>query len=104
MQSKLTVLHINTERGFRGGEIQTLHLIKGLNDRGHQNILIAQKNSPLINQAKQSSIEPIEVNMRGEWDLMAAYQLRKLLKRHSPNIIHAHTAHATSLALLRAPG
>jgi L-malate glycosyltransferase len=104
MESKLKVVHINTERGFRGGEIQTLHLIKGLNERGHQNILVAQKSSPLIKQAKQSSIAPIQINMRGEWDFVAAFQLRKLLKQHSPDIIHAHTAHATSLALMAASG
>lgn len=104
MQSKLIVLHINTERGYRGGEIQTLHLIKGLNEHGHQNILIAQKNSPLVAQARQVSLLPIEMNMRGEWDLIAAFQLRKLLQRHSPNIIHAHTAHAASLALLAGTG
>ncbi len=104
MQSKLIVLHINTEHGFRGGEIQTLHLIKGLNGRGYKNIFVVQKNSPLVKQAKQASITPIEINMRGEWDLMAAYQLRKLLRQHPPNIIHAHTAHATSLALLARTG
>lgn len=104
MQSKLKVLHINTERGFRGGEIQTLHLIKGLNARGHQNILVAQKNSPLVKQAEQASISPIEINMRGEWDFVAALQLRKLLKQHSPSILHAHTAHAASLALLARTG
>jgi L-malate glycosyltransferase len=104
MQSKFTVLHINTERGFRGGEIQTLYLIKALHERGHENILVAQKNSPLVAQAKQASLPPIEMNMRGEWDLIAAFQLRKLLQQHSPNIIHAHTAHATSLALLARTG
>jgi glycosyltransferase involved in cell wall biosynthesis len=104
MQPKLTVLHINTERGFRGGEIQTLHLIKGLNERGHQNVLAVQKNSPLIQQAKQASIVPIEINMRGEWDLVAAFQLRKLIKQHRPDILHAHTAHATSLALTARTG
>lgn len=104
MQSKLTVLHINTERGFRGGEIQTLHLIKGLKERGHQNILVAQKNSPIINQANQASILPIEINMRGEWDLIAALQLRKLIKQHSAEIIHAHTAHSASLALMARTG
>ncbi len=104
MQSKLVVLHVNTERGFRGGEIQTLHLIKGLTERGHQNILIAQKSSPLVAQAKQASISPIEMNMRGEWDLLAALKLRKLIQQHSPNIVHAHTAHAASLALLSRTG
>jgi L-malate glycosyltransferase len=104
MQSKLTVLHINTERGFRGGEIQTLYLIKGLAQRGHHNLLVVQKDSRLIKQAKQHSIVPIEINMRGEWDLIAAYQLRKLLKHHSPNVIHAHTGHATSLALMARTG
>jgi L-malate glycosyltransferase len=101
---KITILHINTERGFRGGEIQTLHLIKGLNEHGHKNILVVQKNSPLFQQAKQASIVPIEMKMRGEWDLVAAFQLNKLIKQHRPNILHAHTAHATSFALLARTG
>ncbi len=98
--AKLVVFHINTERGFRGGEIQTIHLAKGLSERGHQNILVAQEGSTLIERGQKASIQTIEINMRGEWDIFAVLELRRLIREHSPKVLHAHTAHAGTLALM----
>jgi hypothetical protein len=42
----LVIFHINTEKGFRGGEIQTLDLISGLQRKGHENCLFARPRLP----------------------------------------------------------
>ena len=49
----LTVLHVNTEHGFRGGEIQNLYLADGLSRRGHRCILALQEESTLGERAEE---------------------------------------------------
>lgn len=100
MNKELRIVHVNTENGFRGGEVQTLHLMRGLRERGHHNLLVAQRNSPLIERARTAGILVKELRMRGEWDLLAIRELRKIIRANSPDLMHAHTGHALSLALL----
>ena len=96
----MKIAHINTERTFRGGEVQTLLLARELQSRGHENVIIAQNGSLLSERAGEVSIRTLLLSMRGELDPVAALRLRKVLLQELPNIIHAHTPHAGSLALL----
>ena len=48
-----TIAHINTSRGFRGGERQTELLIEGLQGSGYKQILIARKNRQLAQRVKK---------------------------------------------------
>jgi glycosyltransferase involved in cell wall biosynthesis len=100
MNQKIRILHLNTEKTFRGGELQTLYLIQGLLERGHQNLLIAQKNSPLAERAIAVNAGVHEIQMSGEWDLGAILKLRKIIQEYRPDILHAHTGHALTLAIL----
>lgn len=47
----MRILHINLERGWRGGERQTLYLMKGLRDIGYENHLLARKNDLFVQRA-----------------------------------------------------
>ena len=97
---KLSILHLNTERTFRGGEIQTLLLVRQLNLRGYKNVLCVQEGAPLARKAGDLGLDTIELKMRGEWDLPAAGKLKRLIRIHNPDILHAHTPHGGTLALL----
>ncbi|HJZ11641.1 MAG TPA: glycosyltransferase, partial [Acidobacteriota bacterium] len=98
--NQLTIFHINTERTFRGGEVQTLLLAKQLQVNGHQNFVFAQKKSLLAQEARGDGLITLELGMRGEWDLYAARKIRKAIRDNSPGILHAHTPHACALAIL----
>jgi glycosyltransferase involved in cell wall biosynthesis len=97
---RLTVLHVNTERGWRGGENQTLHLMQGLRRRGHAAILAGQPGAPLGERARREGIPCQALRMRGEFDLAAAARLRAVVRACAPDIIHYHTSHAASLGTL----
>src|SRR6185503_7069206 len=100
MNKKRIIIHINTEKSFRGGEIQTLYLIQELVKRGHKNFLVARPGSRILEEAQSSGIETFPLNMRGEWDLMSAKKMRRWMLDCHAEILHAHTAHACSIALL----
>jgi len=42
--------------------------------------------------------------MRGEWDAVAVWRLRRIIVRFRPHVLHLHTAHAHTLGVLAASG
>ena len=56
--------HVNLANGFRGGERQTLLLVKALEERGFKQKLIVRKNSELSKRSKSiRDIDVIETNI-----------------------------------------
>lgn len=95
-----SILHLNTAIAWRGGEVQTFLLARGLQERGYTNIIVAQPASELLKRAVLQGLPAVALPMRGEWDLRAVQELRRSIRRMAPDIIHAHTAHACTLGLL----
>ncbi len=100
----LTVLHVDTERGWRGGERQVLWLAAGMRERGHRAIIVARPGDELARRAGAATLEVIEAAPRGELDLFAARHLRRLIVRNRAEVVHAHTAHAAAIAALATLG
>ncbi|MGC8723122.1 MAG: glycosyltransferase [Acidobacteriota bacterium] len=97
-------VHLNTELGFRGGEVQNLGLVRHLEGAGLPCILVAHARGPLLAKARAEGLRTVAWHPRGELDPFAVWQLRRLLREARPRILHAHTAHALTLALLAARG
>lgn len=101
-ESPLRTLHLNTERTWRGGEQQTLYLIKGLLERGHAADVVCQPGSPMALRARalDRNVTVHEIRMRGEVSPAAALRIARAVRRGPYDIVHAHTSHAHSLGLL----
>lgn len=95
-----TILHLNTERSWRGGEAQTLRLAAGLRDRGHRCLVAAPPGSPLLDRAAGAGLEPLPFRARGELDPAAALRLARILGTWRVQLLHDHTAHAVTLGTL----
>ncbi len=93
----MKILHLNTERNWRGGEQQTLYLLQGLRKRKIYSHLACQPESPMAKRAAEAGLNIFTIIMRGEVDRIAVYQLRKLIRKFKYDIIHSHTSHAHSL-------
>ena len=94
----MKILHINTEKTWRGGEQQTLNLVRGLKKRNIASHLACQPGSPMEEMAKKADIDVFPVVMHGEADLLASYRLGTLIHRFNYDIIHSHTSHSHTLA------
>lgn len=94
----MKILHINTERTWRGGEQQTFNLLKGLKERNISSHLLCQPGSPMAEKAKKARMEIFPIAMHGEADLLACFRIRALIKRFNYDILHSHTSHAHTLA------
>lgn len=100
----LNVLHVDTERGWRGGERQTLWLARELARRGHGSIVAARRGERLAQRAAVEGLTVIDCSPANELDPFAAFALRSAIKRHHIDIVHAHTAHAVAVAALATLG
>ena len=96
----LTILHVNTERGWRGGERQTLWLARGLARAGHRSIVVARPGQPLAERSAEAGLETIFCAPGTELDLAAARWLRRCILGNQVDVVHAHTAHAVALGAL----
>jgi glycosyltransferase involved in cell wall biosynthesis len=98
------VLHVGTERGWRGGERQTLWLAQGLTRVGDVNLIAAREGEPLALRAAEAGIQVVPLSPTFEADPRAAWTLRRAIREHRIDIVHAHAAHAVTLAAMATLG
>ncbi len=94
----LTVLHLDTERGWRGGERQALWLAQAVGRLGHRSIVAARPGEPLAERARAAGLDVLDARPVSEVDPLAALRLRQAVRRTGVQIDHAHTGHAVALA------
>ena len=95
----LRVLHLDSGREWRGGQRQVYLLARGQRESGHEPLVIAAPDAPLIRRLRSAGIAAAAVRMRGDWDLAAARRVRAVLRTWNADLIHAHDARAHAIAL-----
>lgn len=99
---KLSILHVDAEQGFSGGELQVLLLMEGLRRRGHTSTLACPPHARFADTARERGFDTVAVAMRGDLDLAAVVRLRRVLAERAPDLVHLHTGRATWLGGLAA--
>ena len=85
------IVHVETGRHFYGGAQQVIWLIKGLAARGVENLLVCPADSAIDRVARSASIPVQNLSCFGDPDLRFAWQLRKLVRRENPDVVHCHS-------------
>ena len=98
------MLHVDTERGWRGGERQALWLARELARRGQVSIVAVRAGEPLEARAREQGLEVVDCSPAFEADPRAAIQLRREIGKRGIEIVHAHTAHAVAVGALATLG
>lgn len=93
----MRILQINSERGWRGGERQTLLTALGLRERGHEVALLVRAGGALEAQAQAEGFRTYAVKTPTKFGLW--------LVRHasSYDVLHVQTANVLAWALLAKP-
>lgn len=93
----MKILQINTEKGWRGGERQTLFTMKGLALAGQDAKLLCLRDSPLARRAHEASLPAVEVHSQaGAFKYLTC-------KGRDFDILHAQTGRGQSLAVMTRP-
>ncbi|HET9253542.1 MAG TPA: glycosyltransferase family 4 protein [Candidatus Eisenbacteria bacterium] len=103
----LRVLHLDSERTWRGGERQVLELMRRQRGMGDEPHLAAPAGSAIATRAAAEGIPVHPVAMRGTWDAGSVAAVAKLHRSIRPHVAHWHAARAHAigaLAALLAPG
>lgn len=97
--AKPGVLHIDSERTWRGGQQQAAWLIEGLLSRGWPTALVCPRGSVLAERGRARGWPVHELAMRGELDIGAGRRIAALARGAGLPILHAHASHALALGL-----
>jgi glycosyltransferase involved in cell wall biosynthesis len=87
----MKIVHVETGRHFYGGAQQVIWLIKGLAERGVENLLVCPADSGIDKVARSASIPVQNLSCGGDHDLRFAWQLAKLARREMPDVVHCHS-------------
>lgn len=98
----LTVLHIDFEKTWRGGQQQLFWLVEGLNRSGDKNFVLCRPGSALSARLKENGAVWFAVRPLFELDLIAAYKTAGLINTLKPDVIHLHSAHAHTIGIMAA--
>jgi glycosyltransferase involved in cell wall biosynthesis len=94
------VLHLDTERTWRGGQQQVAWLLEGLLARRRPTALVCPPGSVLEERARLRGWPVHAVSMRGELDVAAARRVAGIARAGGFAILHAHSGHALALGIL----
>jgi glycosyltransferase involved in cell wall biosynthesis len=86
------IVHVNTARGYRGGERQTELLIRGLASRGLSQALVARRGAPLGERVRDIDVEVREV---------AGGLLSVTRATRDAALVHVHEGRSVYAAFLR---
>jgi glycosyltransferase involved in cell wall biosynthesis len=92
----MRILQVSSASTWGGGETHFFQLTEFLRNRGHDVVVAGRPNSPLKPN--------IELPFANSVDLLTAMRLRRLLKHHGFDIIHAHVARDYTISAAAACG
>ncbi len=92
----MEILHVDPERGWGGGEVQVVWLLRELAARGHRSRVAADPRGRLARVAAAAGVPVEPLRIANALDLAAGLRLRRLVAGH--DVVHFHTARAHALA------
>lgn len=86
----MKIMHVEAGKNLYGGALQVFYLLRGLHEKGCENILVCPVGSVIGEQAAAyAHVE--QVPMKGDVDVAFCFRLKKLLELHKPDILHVHS-------------
>lgn len=95
----LRILHIDMGKAWRGGQRQVYLLARAQRDAGHEPIVVAPPETPLLRRVRGAGLAVSAIGAAGDWDIRAARKVVKRIKHWRPDLVHAHDARAHAIAL-----
>ena len=87
----MKILHVETGLHLYGGAQQVAYLLRGLQQRDVQNLLVCPPGAAISEHFRNSDVQVIEVPCGGDADLGFVFRLRRVLLEHKPDLVHLHS-------------
>jgi glycosyltransferase involved in cell wall biosynthesis len=92
----MRILHIETGRNLYGGALQVLYLLRGLREKGVENILVCPAGSA-VSHAAAPYATVRTLAMRGEGDILFGWRLMRTIQKAKPELVHIHSRRGADL-------
>jgi L-malate glycosyltransferase len=96
----MKVLHLSSEKGWRGGEQQIAYLISELSKARVTNLVMARKDSDFERYCLSQTIPVFRATFSSSIDIRTALAIQKLCTNNAIDIVHMHSAKSHSLGVL----
>lgn len=106
MRKPLKTLQIDAEKMWGGGQTQVAGLCSYLRDQGHEVNVVCRPGSKLQAWALDNGLISYPVDMKSFISVSSVMQIRSIIARVNPDIVHMHTsrAHVLGAAAARLAG
>lgn len=96
----LKILHIGTEKQWRGGENQVLLLSQKLRSKGVESIMAFPQKAVALERFSHDKFQTLPMSGKGGYHLIDALRLNKFCADNQVDIIHTHSGKGHSLGYL----
>lgn len=93
----LKILHIESSLGWGGQEHRTLKEMREMRKRGHTVELLTRPGAKLAERAAAENFATYAVKMRGGADLIAVWNMFRIIKKNSYDVVNTHSGHDSLL-------
>src|SRR5688572_30650335 len=98
----MRILHMSSEKGWRGGEQQLAYLLHDLSQRNVTSVLAVRKGSQLEKFSREHNIRSYAMRFSGSVDIMSSYKIGRICRRERIDLIHLHSSKAQGVGVLSA--
>lgn len=99
---KIKVLHLSSERSWRGGEQQIAYLIEELTKLGVDNYVAVKDQSKFQDYGMQKKLPVFPLPFRNTLDVGTALSIKKICRQHGIQLIHMHASKSHGIGVLSA--
>lgn len=96
----MKILHLSSEKTWRGGEQQIAYLIEELQKNEVECIVACRENSSFEDYCKMKSLSYKSFPFKGSSDFKTAYLVKKFANAQQVDIIHLHTSNTHTIGVL----
>lgn len=100
VSKEFRVLHIDSQKEWRGGQQQAVYLFEAMLNNGHQTMFVCRPNSKLNSYFIKHDLPYLKVNMYGEIDFISSLKIASFCKKNGFNVLYLHSAGAHSIGLM----
>jgi glycosyltransferase involved in cell wall biosynthesis len=95
----ISVLHLDSEKTWRGGQQQAAYLFEGLISKGVHTSMACRKGSAMEAYCMDRGLPCYGLPFRNELDIFTGYKVASLCRKEGYNILHLHSSHALAIGL-----
>lgn len=98
--NNISVLHLDSEKSWRGGQQQASYLHNGLLQKNIKSYFFCKTGSQLAKHFEKEKIIYNTLPFSNEFDFVTSFKISNFARKFNIDVIQCHSAHAHSLGLL----